>query len=44
MDFLHPMLFGFDLRKRFELVGIGAFASVCIAQPAVDVNTGPLCG
>lgn len=42
MNFLHPILFSFDLRERFQLIFIGMLARRGIAQPAINVDTGPL--
>jgi hypothetical protein len=43
MDLLHPFLLSFDLRKRLQVIHIGLLTSRSIAQPTINVYTGPLC-
>lgn len=43
MNLLHPFLFGLDLGKRLQVIHIGLLASRRIAQPTINVYTGPLC-
>lgn len=42
MNLLDPFFFRFYLRERFEVFYVGILARHGVAQPAVDMDTGPL--